>query len=92
MLFIMLFIGWCCIWGVATQNIGKSKGHENCFWWGFLLGLIGLIIVACLKDNTTNNSNADNVEALDKLQKLKENGVITEQEFQEKKKNLLSKI
>ncbi len=91
MIFIVVFVLQGCVWGIATHCIGKSKGQNNCFWWGFFLGLIGLIVVICL-NNTQTRTNTDNVEALDKLQKLKENGVITEQEFQEKKKNLLSKI
>lgn len=91
-LIIILYIGISCIWGIATKNIGESKGHQNCFWWGFFLGIIGLIVVACLKDNTITSSNADNVEALDKLQKLKESGAISEAEFEESKKKILSKL
>lgn len=89
---IFVFVLQGCVWGIATHCIGKSRGHQNCFWWGFFLGLIGLIVVICLKDNTTISSNVDNVEALDKLQKLKENGTISEAEFEESKKKVLSKL
>ncbi len=90
---ILLILGiQGCTFGVVTYYIGKSRGHQNCFWWGFFLGLIGLIVVLCLKDNTTTSSNLDNVEALDKLQKLKENGTISEKEFEESKKKILSKL
>lgn len=81
-----------CTFGIATYYIGKSRGHQNCFWWGFFLGLIGLIVVLCLNDNTSSSSNSDNVEALDKLQKLKESGTISDKEFEESKKKILSKL
>lgn len=94
-LVIMILVIYCfqgAIWGIATHCIGKSRGHQNCFWWGFFLGLIGLIVVVCLKDNLMINTNSDNIEALDKLQKLKESGAISDQEFEESKRKILSKL
>lgn len=89
---ILIFGIQGCTFGVATYYIGKSRGHQNCFWWGFFLGLIGLIVVLCLNDNTTTSSNSNNVEALDKLHKLKESGAISENEFEESKKKILSQL
>jgi len=89
---ILLYCIWCCIWGLATNSIGESKGYKHCFWWGFFLGLLGLIVVACLSDNKLKNNSSENIEALDKLQKLKESGAISEQEFETSKKKLLSKL
>ena len=92
-IFIISYTLFGIIWGFATQSIGKSKGHQNCFWWGFFLGLIGLIVVVCLNPKTINQNNLfDNIDALDKLQRLKENGAITEEEFEENKKILLNGI
>ena len=34
------------------------------FGGGFFLGIIGLIVVAYLKDNTITSNNADNVDVL----------------------------
>ena len=44
-IFIILFIG--CISGVITLRINQSKGYSGGFQWGFFLGIIGIIIVAC---------------------------------------------
>lgn len=91
-LIILGIVIWGSIWGIATQSIGNSKNISGCFWWGFFLGIIGIIVVACLKDNTTVTNNSDNVEALDKLQKLKESGAISEQEFESSKQKILNKL
>ena len=92
-IFIISYTFFGIIWGLVTQSIGKSRGHQNCFWWGFFLGLIGLIVVVCLNPKINNQNNLfDNIDALDKLQRLKENGAITEEEFEENKKILLNGI
>ncbi len=35
------------IMGFVTKTISKDKGYDGGFWWGFLLGIFGIIIVAC---------------------------------------------
>lgn len=43
------FIGWLIvsvIFGLVTQYINNSRGRYGGFWWGFFLGVIGIIIVA----------------------------------------------
>lgn len=52
-------------WGSWTSSIGSRKGRDNCFWWGFLLGLLGLIIVLCMSDYSSSeyydsSSSGDN--------------------------------
>ena len=73
--------------GVITQIVGDKRGRKYCFFWGFLLGLIGLIIVICLgKKEDSTESKYDNLE---KLKRLKEDGAITPEEYEEEKKKLL---
>ena len=92
-IFIFSYAFFFFFLGLATQSIGKSRGHQNCFWWGFFLGLIGLIVVVCIKTKTNNQNNLiDNIDALDKLKRLQENGAITKEEFEENKKVLLNGI
>ena len=87
------------LWGFAAHFIAKSKGYDNGFFWGFFLGLIGLIVVCArpaikpkddaLKDSQIRNNN---IEAFQKLANLREKGVITEEEYRSKKKQLLDRI
>lgn len=41
---------WCLIWGFVCNRVVASKGYDDednkGFWWGFFLGLIGLIVCA----------------------------------------------
>ncbi len=87
------------IWGFVAHFIDKSKGYEKGFFWGFFLGLIGLIVVCArpaikpkddaLKDSQIRNNN---IEAFQKLANLRDSGIITEEEYKAKKKQLLDKI
>ena len=40
-----------CVWGFVTKCINEDKGYEGGFAWGFWLGFIGVIVVACKSDN-----------------------------------------
>lgn len=33
-------------YGIACYAIAKSRGYRHGFWWGFLLPILGLIVVA----------------------------------------------
>lgn len=39
-----------CVMGVITKKINESKGYYGGFAWGFWLGIIGIIVVACRSD------------------------------------------
>lgn len=88
-------------WGLMSMLVGRPKDIKG-FWYGFFLGLIGFIIVCCMKDrtqkvNTTNIVDNRNIEksenkyeTLEKLHSLKENGVLTEEEFNNEKNRLIN--
>lgn len=44
--FIFGMIG-ACIFGAITKRINENKGYDGGFAWGFWLGVIGIIVVAC---------------------------------------------
>ena len=89
--FVCGAIGGTFIWGYITYRL--MKGKEYSFLLGFLLGIIGVIIAIVKRmdeHKETNNINSSNkYEDLERLQKLKENGVITEAEFEIEKTKLL---
>ena len=37
----------CIVFGIITRCINSAKGRDGGFWWGFFLGAIGIIVVAC---------------------------------------------
>ena len=43
-MFVWLIISIVC--GVIAKSIASSRGMEGGFWWGFLLWIIGIIVVA----------------------------------------------
>lgn len=94
---------------IVCPIIASSKGRSVVGWLfgGFLLGGIGLIIVACLSNlNKEAERRAEQMEAEDmgylaaknqltpydeirKLKELLDMGAITQEEFDQKKKQLL---
>ena len=48
MIGIIGIVIYCIICGALTNYIGIKKNINNAFWWGFLLGVLGLITVAGL--------------------------------------------
>jgi uncharacterized membrane protein YdcZ (DUF606 family) len=48
-----LIVALVLVFGFVTMSMGKSKGRSGSFWWGFFLGIIGVIVVATQKDLTT---------------------------------------
>ena len=48
-LVIILVVALVC--GFIADTIGKKKGRKNAFWLGFLLGIIGIVIIACVSRN-----------------------------------------
>ena len=54
--YILIFLGGGIIFGLASKHINESKGYSGGFAWGFFLGLIGIIVVAC-KPNINKQSS-----------------------------------
>lgn len=44
----------CIVFGFVTKQINEAKGYEGGFAWGFWLGIIGIIVVACRQPNQSN--------------------------------------
>lgn len=101
----MVLIIWMAC-GVICYGVMKSKGYPNneCLGngvGGFVGGFVWLIVCLVKKPyggtgelpQPKGKPDSDNtVEQLGKLAQLRDSGVITETEFEEKKKELLKRI
>lgn len=87
------------LFGCITMYISATKGYHGGFWWGFFLSLIGVLVVGfrpSIKENSTEDSEnkpaSNYISELEKLAALKERGIITEDEFNKKKLELLNRV
>ncbi|MGN0576120.1 MAG: SHOCT domain-containing protein [Ruminococcus sp.] len=99
---IVILVVLGIVYGAISRGIYKSKGYSAGFWWGFFFGLIGIFIVICIPKKEkminydSNNNNCDFIdddydesEEIKKFKQLLDNGLITEEEFSAKKKQIL---
>lgn len=85
---ICLPLGGGLIFGYITRKI--LPHNTKAYWLGFCLGIIGLIIALCIKPKVNINNNRDNkYEEIQKLAELKQNGILTEAEFETEKSKIL---
>lgn len=42
---VLLYLMQGIIFGAITRYVAESKGYDGGFWWGFFLGMIGLLVV-----------------------------------------------
>lgn len=82
-------LGVLFIFGYFAQKSGKKKGYNpaGCFLAGFFFHILGLVVILLLPDKNEGKSN--NVNDLLEYKKLLDAGVITQEEFDAKKKELL---
>ncbi len=100
--FIIGLIISACL-GLIPANIAKNKGYSFGLWWfyGWMLFIVAVIHVSVIpaKNQADFHKNAPNynktpserdaAEELKKYKELFERGVISEEEFQMKKEQLL---
>lgn len=55
MFLVYIIVGVIC--GFITKSMNESKGYDGGFWWGFLLTIIGIIVVAVRPFNNNNSHN-----------------------------------
>ena len=84
---LVVAVVWGCIWGAVTYAISQHKGNEGGFWWGFWLGIIVVIVVAVKKSK--NERDVEKLQGLKTLKELMDAGLISQEEFEVKKSELL---
>lgn len=48
------------IFGAITRYVAESKGYDGGFWWGFFLGMIGLLVVGFRPNQTWQSDSLNN--------------------------------
>ena len=85
--------------GFIPAEIAKNKGKENYWlWWfyGWMLFIVAIIHAMCLEDSsvskslTTTTAPYGSADELLKFKELLDKGVITQEEFDAKKKQLIN--
>ena len=51
------------VFGFITRYIAQSKGYDGGFWWGFFLGIIGVLVVGFRPDNRTSAASSAEMPA-----------------------------
>lgn len=79
--------------GIITDAIGEAKRYKKSFFYiGYLLGIIGIIIAACLPDNSmqvVNDEKWKRYEKIERLYNLREKNIISQEEFEEEKTKII---
>lgn len=91
--FIILCLGVGIGCAFASGSIAGKKGYSSTLFGvlGFCFGIIVLIVAAVLPDKNVEaaSKNASAAEALAGYKRLLDDGVITQEEFDRKKSELL---
>tara|TARA_R110000850_G_scaffold10324_8_gene37021 strand:- start:296 stop:598 length:303 start_codon:yes stop_codon:yes gene_type:complete len=74
------------VFGLITEKMGDNKNISNCFWWGFLLGILGIIIVSLKKKQLSRREAA--IAKLIEQKTLLDSGIKTQAEFDTCKEKL----
>lgn len=90
-IWLISYIVYCFLFGLLGGCINEKKGcsYWTGFWCGFLLGIFGILIIAMQKDNTIK-SDFSPADELKKYKELLDKDIITQEEFEAKKKELLN--
>lgn len=79
--------------GLIPANIAKKKGYSFGLWWfyGWMLFIVAIIHVQFIPDKNAPQAYAGvgNADELKKFKQLYDEGTLTKEEYEEKKKQLL---
>lgn len=93
--FVIGYAAAASVMGAISYAIGSSKGLKYSFWWGFGLGIIGIIVVACLEPakeepivvkSNEQTETTEKVEETEKIESIENKEEKQEEEKEEEKK------
>lgn len=100
-MYYLVTLGIAALLGLIPANIAKKKGHSFGLWWfyGWMLFIVAIIHVQFIEDyNAPKNvsgvsvvvpSGSSPADEIRKYRELADQGAITEEEFRQKKNQLL---
>lgn len=56
---IIVYLVYMVIFGCITKYVAGSKGYDGGFFWGFFLGIIGLLVVGFRPNITTSSAEVE---------------------------------
>ena len=82
----------CGIFGAICMKIAEDKGRSGglWFWVGFVFGVWAIIVAAILPKKVTVSKEMTNVNTLREYKNLLDSGIISREEFERKKSELMS--
>ena len=85
------------IFGFITKHVASTKGYKDGFAWGFFLGIIGLLVVgfrSTIKTESilTPQQKQPPTNLLNQLKDLHDQGILTDEEYTQKKQNILTRL
>lgn len=99
-LFLILWIVFEWLFYLWGASIAEKKGYPRSYgWWAVFFGLLAILVLALLPDRSTpavyiphaSAPRSGVAEQLERLASLKDKGVLTEEEFETKKRALLER-
>lgn len=99
---ILLYLIIAAVLAIIPLNIANAKGYGSKAWWvyGFFAWPFAIIHIACLPNRNTikviidtpapDSTTLNVTEEIDKYRELYEEGVISEEEFEAKRKQFLT--
>ena len=93
-MYFVIVLAIAAVLGLIPANIAKSKGHSFGLWWfyGWMLFIVAVIHVQFIDDLNHPKEQIPSTGVADELKKFKDlldAGIISEEEFQAKKEQLL---
>ncbi len=90
--YLIILLGIPAALGFIPASIAKEKGYSFGLWWffGFALFIVAVILINVLPNkNEAPKSSANTAEELKKYKELLDIGAINNEEFEQKKKQIL---
>ncbi|MDE6593024.1 MAG: SHOCT domain-containing protein [Oscillospiraceae bacterium] len=80
------------MFGAICKKLADDKGYSGSswFWWGFFFNVLALLVIILKKRLTPPPVRVNNISALEEYKRLLDSGVITPEEFERKKAELLN--